>query len=76
MNLDRQSFAELFEIACRGTLASAFYHTQTEPDEIQWEMLKGDREITMRDMGEISFATCVEFNMNLSAIPADEKSQQ
>jgi hypothetical protein len=75
MKLSRDDFGELFEIACRGQLASAFYHTQVTPTLDQWQMLRGHREITMRDMGEISFATTLECSLNLSAIPRDEKTK-
>jgi hypothetical protein len=75
MKLSKDDFGALFEIACRGQLASAFYHTQTTPNQEQWDMLTGKREITMRDMGEISFSTTLECSLNLSAIPRDETTK-
>lgn len=74
MKLSKEDFCKLFEIGCRGQLASAFYHTQTAPTPEQWDMLNGKREISMRDMGEISFATALEFSLNMSAIPADDET--
>ena len=68
MKLSREDFVQLFEISCLGSLASAFYHTQTEPTTEQWQMIRGEREITMRDMGGISFSTCLEFNVNMTPV--------
>lgn len=63
--MDRDTAAELFEIRCRGILAAAFQYADKSPDDRQWEMLRGEREITMRDMGEISFKTCMFFDLSM-----------
>lgn len=63
--MDKDTAVELFEIRCLGALAAAFQHAEKTPDENQWAMLRGEREVTMRDMGEISFATCMNFALSV-----------
>jgi hypothetical protein len=75
MKLTKEEFCDLFEIACQGQLASAFYRTQTEPNQEQWDMLTGRREINIRAIAEVSFATCLQFNLNMSAIPSGDAKE-
>ena len=63
--MNKDTLAELFEIHCQGALAAAFQHAGITPIKKQWDMLRGEREITVRDIGEISFATGLNFSMTL-----------
>jgi len=64
MTLEKDEAVELFEIRCRGALATAFDHAETQPTKEQWQMLRGTREITLRDMGEIGFSTVSCFSLS------------
>ena len=55
--MTRHDFTELFEMRIRGVLAAAFSHSNVEPTERQWAMLRGDVAISMRDIGEIGYLT-------------------
>lgn len=46
--------AELFEIRVRGALAMMLDLRKLEPTSEEWEMIRGQRDVTMRDIGEIS----------------------
>lgn len=63
--MDKDTAVELFEIRCLGALATAFQHAEKTPDANQWAMLRGEKEVTMRDMGEISFSTCMNFSLSM-----------
>ena len=60
-----ETAGELFEITVRGALAGAFAQTGVEPDEDQWEMLRGEREITMRDLGNIAHDLDLDLHLDL-----------
>ena len=64
MKLSQEQAAELFTIRIRGAMAAAFEHANIIPTYEQWAMLTGTREITMRDLGEISFITRVHFSLS------------
>jgi hypothetical protein len=70
--MSKDDAVELFELRCRGALAAAFSHANIQPTEEQWQMLRGDKEITMRDMGEISFMTCLNFQLSFVERARDE----
>jgi hypothetical protein len=55
--------ADLFEISVRGSLAYAFYLSHKHPTKQQWEMLQGKRDITLRDIGEVSYATGISMDL-------------
>lgn len=74
MSLTKKEAVELFEIRCRGALAAAFDHAEKSPTSEQWQMLRGTREITLRDMGEISFATVTAFNLSFHERKAEPEA--
>lgn len=55
--------ADLFQISWRGVLATAFANTYVTPSEQQWEMLNGDREVTLRDIAKVGHDTGTTFEM-------------
>jgi hypothetical protein len=65
MTLVLDEVVELLEIQCRGSVATAFARADLMPTSSEWQMMRGDREITMRDLGEIGFKTDVKFTMSL-----------
>ena len=58
--MTKDEFAELFSLRVRGVLAAAFSHSDTTPTDEQWKMLRGECEITERDIGEIGWLTDCE----------------
>ena len=48
--LRRDDFTELFETALRGRIAAAFAHADLTPGEAHWKMIRGEAEITLRDI--------------------------
>jgi hypothetical protein len=60
MPLTRDEAVELLEIKCRGSVATAFAYADLMPTSSEWQMMRGSREITLRDLGEIGFKTDVE----------------
>lgn len=76
MKLTREEFSDLFELTVAGTMAQAFTHAQIVPTKIQWEQLKGIREFTMRDIGEIGFVTGTQLNIHLQAMAQDEEIEE
>ena len=62
---------ELFEIRIRGMLARMFSARQTDPSPEQWEMLRGNREITLRDIGEIAFHLDFSVDLSLQSLKAE-----
>lgn len=73
-NLSKEQLAELFRIQTIGTTAAAFAFGNVRPTKPQWEMLRGQREFTMRDLGEISFVT--GYNMRLTIMDYAPKENQ
>ena len=54
MRLCKETAVELFDIQVRALIASIHANIRKEPDEKAWQMIRGEREITARDLGEIS----------------------
>jgi hypothetical protein len=72
--LNAEQASELFEIRCRGAMAEAFHSSGVEPTSEQWKILRGERELTLRDIAEIGFATDVKFAFSFHDIE-DEKTK-
>ena len=62
MSLTKDEAAELFTMQVRGAIATAYLHANLTPLPHHAQMIRGTREITMRDIGEVGFHTGVEFN--------------
>ena len=62
--------SELFELQVRGGLADAFAYSGMSPDAY-WPLLRGEREITLRDIGEVSAVTGFNMTLQLSRRPDD-----
>lgn len=63
---------ELFEIRARGLLARMFQTRHVNPEPEHWEMLRGLRDITARDIGSIAFQLGFEVEFGSSALtPVD-----
>lgn len=73
-NLSMEQLAELFEIQTLGTVAAAFVFGDVPPTKSHWEMLRGQREITLRDLGEIEGLT--GYNMQLTLTDREPKETQ
>lgn len=76
MALTKDEAVELFMIKTRGAVAAAFDYASLPPDKKQWEMLRGEAEITMRDMGEIGFHTITQFNLSFQERLPREKDAE
>lgn len=63
-----QEYGELFELQVRGRAATAFAYGEVPPGDY-WPLLRGEVEITMRDIGEIGYLT--GFNMHLDFLRGD-----
>lgn len=63
--LTKDEAVVLFEVRTRGVLAAAFSCANISPGDY-WQCINGKREITMRDIGEISHLTGCEIHMQLS----------
>ena len=59
---DRETAAELFEIRARGLMAMALDVAGQTPTTDQWDMMRGARAITLRDLGELAFQTGVRLD--------------
>jgi hypothetical protein len=59
--LTRDELTELFLVQVRGTIATAFAHSGEIPDQNDWDAIRGLKEPTMRQIGEIGYRT--GFNM-------------
>ncbi|QJA43018.1 hypothetical protein [Phaeobacter phage MD18] len=70
MTLTKDETAELFTVQVRGAIATAYLHANKTPLPHHAQMIRGTREITMRDIGEVGFETGVEFTTALC--PRDE----
>lgn len=73
--ITREEYGELFELRVRGSLADAFVYGGMSPSEY-WPLLNGEKEITMRDIGEISAVTGFNMNLQLSRRPVQEKTDE
>ena len=51
-NIDRAG--ELLQIRMRGMFARMFDIRMAEPSPEVWQFLRGERDMTMRDMGELA----------------------
>lgn len=49
-----ETATELFALKLRGNLARMFDHRGVEPTEAQWKMLRGEQEISLRDISDIA----------------------
>lgn len=63
--LSKEEYTELFEIKVRGVCAAAFLAQDIAPTLEHMSMLRGKREITMRDIGEIGYSTGCNFKLDL-----------
>lgn len=70
----KETAAELFELRVRGLLALAFSRRGVEPNGDQWDMLRDEKEITLRDVGEITYLLDFDIEM-LSTIHIREPEQ-
>lgn len=68
--ISRETMADLFEIQVRGKAAESFLRSGVEPTDEHWKILNGDREITLRDIGEIGYLTGYEMEFRLEDTPA------
>ena len=66
--MTQSEFTELWMLSLRGTVATAFSHSQAQISDEHWAMLRGEVEFTMRDIGEIGHITGFNMNLQLSAI--------
>lgn len=57
--------ADLFTMSVRGGMAAAYLHANMTPLPHHAEMIRGEREITMRDIAEVAFHTNTEAAINL-----------
>jgi hypothetical protein len=54
MSLSKETTVELFELQVRGLIATIHITARVEPDDRSWQMIRGEREVTMRDLGELT----------------------
>ena len=73
--MDMRATSELFELRVVGALAAAFHISGIVPTDEQWEILRGTRECTLRDMAEVGFDTGFQFDIGLSAVNTPEEIQ-
>lgn len=73
MALTKDETGELFTMQVRGLLATAYLHANMSPLPHHAQMIRGTREITMRDIAEVGFHTGVEFNTAFR--PRDERDE-
>ena len=64
--LTRDDRTELFLAQVRGTIASAFNHSGVSPLPEEWAAIRGEIDLTMRQIGEIGHRT--GFNMHINLI--------
>jgi hypothetical protein len=70
--LTREDRTRLFLLQVRGTMATAFVYSDTEPTTDEWMILDGMKEPTLRQMGEIAYRTGYNVNLQLHDLPARE----
>lgn len=70
--LNKDDYTELFELRIRGILASGFAVSNVLPNAKHWKMLRGETDITMRDIGEINHITNVSLELHLMQRPPRE----
>jgi hypothetical protein len=71
MGLSKETTVELFDLQVRGLIATVFASAGIEPNEQAWAMLRGEKEVTMRDLGEIS--ALGDFRLEFRAVPREER---
>jgi len=67
--LTRNEFSELFEIRMRGVLARAFGERGRQPSDEQWQMMRGERKITIHDLAVVAHET--NFQVGFYTVPRD-----
>ena len=72
--MTKDEFTELFAMQVRGSVATAFVHSRAEICDEHWQMLRGEKEFTMRDLGEIGHLTGVNPHLVLRQLPEREKN--
>lgn len=63
---------ELFEVRVRGMIATAFAYRGISPGEY-WPMIRGEKEITLRAIGEVDHITGFSTILELSERPDEPK---
>jgi hypothetical protein len=64
-----EEYVEMFVIRIRGALADAFAHAGESPGEY-WPMIRGDAEITMRDIAAIGHLTGCTMHLSFTPLTA------
>ena len=52
--MNKDTYSKLFELSVIGLLANAFYSRKITPSAEQWEILHGQREMSLRELAEIA----------------------
>ena len=73
--IPRDDFCELFNLQVRGGLAAAYLFSGKQPSADHWELLRGERIITMRDIGEAGYYTGYTISLNMSKRAEPEDSE-
>lgn len=60
--MELNEFSELAEVRFRGLLAGSFSRANMSPGEY-WPYIRGEREITMRVVGEVAHLTGFDFEV-------------
>ena len=71
--MTKDDFTELFAMQIRGSISTAFIYSKAPISDEHWDMLRGEAEFTMRDMGEIGYITGFNLNLQLSAAKNEPK---
>ena len=62
--MTKEEQLELFEVGLRGDIAKCFMMARVSPKE-HWAIIRGDREITVRDIAEIGYLTGFDINIKI-----------
>jgi hypothetical protein len=69
--VNKNDKVDLFVISTRGLLTEAFARSNVSPGEY-WPVLRGEKEPTMRDIGEIGFVTGLQMKISFEDISEAE----
>lgn len=62
-----ETYAELTEMRFRGAMAAALSFSGVSPSPECWQVLRGETECTLRDMGEIMHMTGFDIEISMNA---------
>ena len=68
---DKENLCNLLFISVRGEIAKAFINRDMNPTPEEWMLLNGNKELTLRDLGELAYK--LDYNPVWSFDPIPEE---